>query len=158
MITRSYRCGYSLIELFVYISILAVVLGLAFSALYRGRQNSLDLRRNADDIARTLDAGERWRADVRTAAAQPRIVENGNGLKITHPSDEVVYSFEHDIVWRKSGNGRTAMLRGVKSSRMMADARHHITSLRWELELASPQRVVRVRPLFTFESVAKANP
>src|SRR5262249_52773652 len=59
--------GYILIELLIYIAVLAVVMEVAFSAFYRCLGNTRDLARNADDILKTLAAGEAWRADIRLA-------------------------------------------------------------------------------------------
>ena len=57
-----------LVDCLVYLAIWVVVVGLAFSAFYRCMSYSKNLARNADDIARALKAGERWREDVRAAA------------------------------------------------------------------------------------------
>ncbi len=143
--------GFSLIECLVYISVLAVILGLGYSALYRTYTNSENLRRNIHDIERTLQAGERWRADVRAATGTPDII--ANGLRIPQRSGVVSYVFEGGTVWRLTGPTRTPVLKAVKDSRMLMDRREHLVSWRWDLELASPQKVVRVRPLFTFQAV-----
>jgi len=132
--------------------ILSVVLTLAFTTIHRCHQNSLDLRRNAADIELVLKAGERWREDVRTATASPRIVEDGGAFVIPRKDGEVVYHWADGIVWRQSGSEKKPVLKAVKTSRMLSDARQHVRAWRWELELASPQRVVRVRPLFSFQA------
>ena len=41
-----------------------------YAAMYRCIDSSIALRRNADDITSALHAGERWRADVRSATNQ----------------------------------------------------------------------------------------
>src|SRR4029077_12950063 len=56
--------GYLLTEALVYIGLLFVILGVGYLAMDRSIDNSVLLRRNADDIANALHAGERWRADV----------------------------------------------------------------------------------------------
>ena len=145
--------GYSLIEALVYIAVFAVVLNLSFVAYYRYDQHTRNLRRNADDIVRVMHAGERWRDDVRTAIAPPHAIENG--LAIPHQSGDVAYVFADGVVWRQTAAARTAVLRQVKGSMMVADSRQHVNAWRWELELASPQKVVLVRPLFSFTAVAR---
>src|SRR5215470_16859351 len=73
-VTR-HRGGYLLVECLVYIAVLAVVMGVAFSAFYRCLSSWRDLARNTDDIARVLKAGEIWRADIRAAAGPLQPVE-----------------------------------------------------------------------------------
>jgi Tfp pilus assembly protein PilE len=145
--------GYSLLECLVYIAVLAVVLDLSFTAYYRYDQHTRNLRRNTDDIVRTMHAGERWREDIRTAIAPPRAIENG--VVIPQQSGEVAYIFADNDVWRQTAATRVAVLRQVKASTMAADSRQHVNAWRWELELASPQKVVLVRPLFTFTTVVR---
>src|SRR6266851_4310227 len=95
MKTRHSTSGFSILECLVYIAVLGVVLSLAYTTFYRLSKYSRDLRRNTDDIARTLHAGERWRADVRAAVGPLKVVEDGteNGLEIPQRSGAVVYSF-----------------------------------------------------------------
>jgi Tfp pilus assembly protein PilE len=145
--------GYSLIECLVYIAVLAVVLNLSFVAYYRYEQHTRSLRRNADDITRALRAGERWREDVRTAIAPPHAI--ANGLAIPQQSGEVVYVFADGAVWLQTGTTRTIVLKEVKASSISDDSRQRVNAWRWELELASPQKVVLVHPLFSFTAVAR---
>jgi hypothetical protein len=42
---------------------------------------------------------------------------------------------------------------GVKSSKIAHDPRQKVTAWRWEIELATRKKAVRVRPLFSFEAV-----
>ena len=145
--------GYSMIECLVYIAVFAVVLNLSFVAYYRYDQHTRNLRRNADDITRALRAGERWREDVRTAIAPPHAT--GNGLVIPQQSGEVAYIFTDGAVWRQTGATRTIVLKQVKASTISDDSRQRVNAWRWELELASPQKIVLVRPLFTFTAVVR---
>jgi hypothetical protein len=103
----------------------------------------------------TLKGGERWRADVRAAVGAPELSEDGRALRIRQRYGEVNYHFDGNTVWRESDDQRVAFLKSVKSSRLIADQRQHVRAWRWELELASPQKVVRVRPLFTFQAVSQ---
>jgi Tfp pilus assembly protein PilE len=145
--------GYSMIECLVYIAVFAVVLNLSFVAYYHYDQHTRNLRRNADDITRALRAGERWREDVRTAIAPPHAIENG--LAIPQQSGEVAYVFTDGAVWRQTGATRVVVLKQIKASTISDDSRQRVNAWRWELELASPQKVVLVRPLFTFTAVVR---
>ena len=145
--------GYSLLECLVYIAVLAVVLNLSFVAYYRYDHHTRSLRRNADDITRALRAGERWREDVRAAIAPPHAI--ANGLAIPQQSGEVAYVFQDGDVWRQVGATRVAVLRQVKVSAISDDSRQRVNAWRWELELASPQRLVLIHPLFSFTAVVR---
>jgi len=75
-------------------------------ALYRCIDRSVVLRHNTDDITSTLHAGERWRADVRSA---------GTGIRVKRrrPTDssslfgqgEVTYRFSENVLARRFGDG-----------------------------------------------------
>jgi len=148
------RGAFTLIECLVYLSVLIIVVGMAFTAYHQCQKNTVGLMRNAEDVIQVLKAGERWRQDIRTATSKPRLLGNDQ-LLIPQKSGEIIYSFSNGSVRRKASSPATEpeILRGVKSSRMKMDARKHLTSWRWELELAGRQKVVRVKPLFTFQSV-----
>src|SRR5262245_15843013 len=152
--------GIMLVDCLVYLAIWAVVVGLAFLTFYRVMSYSKNLERNADDIARALKAGERWREDVRAAIGPPNLVtwEPGvaQALHLPQKSGEVIYLCVDGAVLRQSGTNAPWIpaLRGVKSSRMEKDNRQRIVSWRWEVELKNKQKVARARPLFTFQAVA----
>ena len=148
--------AYILMEYLIYMGVLTVVLTLGFSALHHSREGYLALKRNTDDIVRALQAGERWRADVRAADGEPERVDGG--LQLERKAGVVTYRFAVGTIWREAGSEKTPFLKGVKSSRMFLDARQHARVWRWEVELASPQKVVRVRPLFTFQATKTVTP
>ena len=150
--------SFTLIEYLVYIAILAISLGPTTEAIQRGYRNSLDLRRNADDIERTLKAGERWRDDVRAAVESPLVSDEGRVVVIRKANATVRYEFNDGKVWRENNQQRSVALDRVENSQMAIDRRVHLTALRWEVELATPQRVVRVSPLFSFEVVNGRTP
>jgi hypothetical protein len=149
------RGGFMLIECVVYIVILLVVLDLAYGAYYHCQRNSVNLRRNAEDIVIAVRAGERWRADIRAATVPPK--PDGNKLVVQQATGEVVYEFLDNTMWRQDGTARTAVLRRLQASTMQADARSQVTSWRWEVELMAGKKTPRVRPLFTFTAVAGGN-
>jgi type II secretory pathway component PulJ len=157
---RNKARGFSLIELMVYITVLMVVLGLGFAALYRLTDSSVTLRAGAQDIARALEIGERWREDVRSATGQPRVetTQSGQLLHLPSPGGEVLYRFSSNTLARRIGGGPWVPLcDGVKSSSMQSDPRQNVTAWRWELELKPRSRPAardgRIRPLFTFIAV-----
>jgi hypothetical protein len=150
--------GIMLVECMVYIAGFFLITGLAFAAYYRSLDNSRGLRQNADDITRALKAGERWRADVRSAR-RPLALEQAGGEQVLHipqASGEIIYLFAQGAVWRKTPTESlpVSWLAAVKDSRMLQDTRDGVAAWRWELELASRQKVVRLRPLFTFMAAA----
>jgi hypothetical protein len=149
--------GYLLIECLVYMSVLLILLGVGYEAFYRCIQNSVALRRSADDIASALNAGERWRADLRAVKGMIR-VEDTAAERILHlpgARGEVAYQFSRNAVLRRVGGGSwVRLLAGVKSSSMKSDPRPNVIAWRWELELQPrSKKPGRVRPLFTFIAV-----
>jgi hypothetical protein len=147
------RAGMLLIECLVYIALLAVVLGLAYAAYYRCEDNSKRLGRSVDDVLRALQAGERWRDDVRAAT---NVILAENALRLVQTNATVDYVFGGDAIWRWAGNGAppALFLAGLKSSRMEPDARREVAAWRWEVELARGRGApARFHPFFTFEAV-----
>ncbi|MHB8523167.1 MAG: hypothetical protein ACYDH9_20775 [Limisphaerales bacterium] len=149
--------GVTLIECLVYISVVAVVLGIGSMAFWQCWDAYKGLHRNADDIVRAVHAGEQWRADIRTATGPVR-PENADGrqrLRIPGPGGEIVYTWTSGEVRRQAGPGAPGalLLTKVKSSRMQLNPRGHLTAWRWELELQPDRKKARLRPLFSFEAV-----
>ncbi len=154
--------GYTLIECLVYIAALLVIMELAFAAYYRFELHNRRLTRNATDIVRALQAGERWRDDVRAAKGKLFWTEAGadRELRIPQARGEVAYAFRQGAVWRRAAavGPWNEFLPAVKASRMEAEPRTHVTAWRWELELQTTRDEVRVTPLFTFLAVAQKPP
>jgi Tfp pilus assembly protein PilE len=146
--------GFTLIECIVYVAAFFVVLGLAMMTYYRVEENSRSLRRNATDILRTVQAGERWREDIRRAIGPIQVAGAGEGQTFTIPQTNgaVQYAFREGTVWRQAGAQNLPALVGVLASSMAKDPRQRVTAWRWEVELKGRQKVARVRPLFTFEA------
>src|ERR1041384_1970069 len=117
--------GVTLVECLVYISVLFIVLGVAGSALYQGMKQSAALRRNAEDIATALRAGERWRAAVRAATGPIRVVNSDDGQTMNIPTAgaEVVYAFHDGAVWRGSdaSSPQLPTLPRIATSRVVMD-------------------------------------
>jgi len=139
-------------------AIFSIVVGLAFVAYYRCEENSRHLRQNAAEVVRVLHAGEHWREDIRSASAPPEELRiNGQpALRIPNSSNEIFYAFFASCVWRSQGTTGTwtQVLSGIKESRMEINPRQHVICWRWEVELGTRLKAARVRPLFTFQTVA----
>ena len=150
---RATERGITLIECLAYIALMAVFLNLATGAWFRALENSNRLRRNSEDIARALWAGERWREDVRQAG-QLSIVEGT--LRLNQKGGMVEYYFAQNSVWRRDHATDRAfpVLRDVADSRMEPDARPRVTGWRWELELRTQTKNPALKPLFTFEATS----
>ncbi|MEW6158200.1 MAG: hypothetical protein AB1813_12250 [Verrucomicrobiota bacterium] len=150
--------GYLLVEMMIYIILFAVVMGMAMAAFSKCLDISRDLDRNASDIIQATRAGERWRADIRSAAQPPKEVEldGRNFFEIETTEGLIVYHFGAGIVWRKEGEQSwRPLLSRVKSSRMIADRRQFVQGWSWEIEMQSRKRIVRVPPLFSFLAVTR---
>ncbi len=149
--------GATLIEMLIYIGLLAVVLGLGMNALIRLWGAHGTLRRQADGIVLAADTGERWRADVRAATGDLRESTTPAGQTVVIPVSEreITWGFADGMVWRQAGPGHKAapLLWGVHNSRMSLDLREGVPAWRWELELDRVTRRSRTLPLFTFLAV-----
>jgi len=152
--------GETLIECLVYIAVFAIVIGCASKACFAFWDRTKALGRNADDIARALDVGERWRADVRgaTGPVQLTAADGTEQCRIPAAAGEVIYTFANGQIRRQAGatTPDTLWLANVKSSHIQAETRGHAAAWRWELELKSTRKEAQIRPLFTFECAAGA--
>lgn len=152
--------GFTLIETLVYMTMLFLILGLGYMAMYRSMDASTGLRRNANDILQTLKIGELWREDVRDTARPIRLESSGEEavLRLPQRQTEVEYRFSTNAVSRRVGHGDwSVVLDHVKDSTFIADERDKVTAWRWEIELQpNRKRITSVRPLFTFIAVPSA--
>jgi Tfp pilus assembly protein FimT len=144
--------GYLLLELLVFMALMVLILNVAYAAFWRCADNAKRLQQNADDILAAVQAGERWRDDIRLARGA---VLETNGVNIIQSGDTVEYRFDQQAVWRHSTQtGQTIrLLSNVKSSAMRPEVRRQIRAWRWEVELQSRKTPPNLRPLFTFEAV-----
>jgi hypothetical protein len=152
--------GIMLMECIVYLSVFFLVAGLALAAFYRALDFTRALRRTSGEISLALDAGERWRADLRAATGPVRVTENDgiNALHIPRGADETVYSVSDGGVRRRAGrqSPEVQVLSGIKNARFVRDQREHVIAWRWELELKTNLKAARLRPLFSFVGAAPA--
>ena len=151
--------GCSLLECLVYMAALMVILAMLATVYYHADWNHRTLNRNAADIVRALQAGERWREDVRLASGplQPGPAGGGQELSIPHTNGLVRYAFRDGGVWRQAAPAARwqEALAGVLSSRMEKENRRFVAAWRWELELKSRQKTARVKPRFSFEAATR---
>jgi len=149
-----------LVECMVYVALFAVVTGLAFAAYYRSEQTARSLHRNATDILRVVKTGELWRQDVRQATAPIQLVEAPD-LQVMHVpqgTNEVLYAFADEEIRRRASPASpwVKLVPKVKSARLQLDQRQMVSAWRWEVELKSPQKAPKIKPLFTFQAVVPA--
>jgi hypothetical protein len=148
----------------VYMAVFVVVVGCATATFFECWDGAKALRRNADEVARVLDIGEQWRADLRRASGPVQLgaKDGGEQFRIPAARAEITYTFADGEIHRQAGSTapNTLWLGNVKSSQMQSDPRGNVAAWRWELELKSSRKEPRLRPLFTFESAAGtvANP
>jgi Tfp pilus assembly protein FimT len=146
-----------MVEVLVYFAVLAVLLNVAYVAFGRALGRSEALRRSAEDIARALRAGERWRADVRAATGTIRVERSGEGERVWIPGPRggIAYERMTNALMRREGDAPAVLLLArVKASAMTFETRGDVTVWRWELELQPPtKRPASMRPLFTFLAV-----
>ena len=148
--------GIGLIHVMVYMSVVGLVLMVALLGFYRCQTQSIHLQRNTQDIGRALHAGELWRDEVRKSD-EAELLEDGETimLRLGSSRGDTFYHFGDEKVWRLTPGETnwTRLLQGVKSSEMLVEKRHGVEICRWELELVTSQKTVRLKPLFTFIAV-----
>ena len=149
------RSAFTLIECLIYIAILGILFSLAITTFWKCYDYSRDLRRNSDDVVRAMQAGERWREDIR-AAKQIEIADQDGSqvLRLSLSGGTIQYTFTDAKVWRDDGqHGKQVFLAGVKSSEAIQRKRDHVSGWTWEVELVTRHAAARVRPMFTFTAV-----
>ncbi|MEI6193413.1 MAG: hypothetical protein WCS42_03690 [Verrucomicrobiota bacterium] len=157
-IVRSrHQAGVMLLECLVYIAVFAVLLGIGTAAFFFCWDHSKALVYATDDIASALRAGERWRADVRSATGEISVEATAAGERVRIPEaeKEIVYRFESGEMRREISNARNSqlLLPKVTASQMQRDARGGVNAWRWELELMPRRREMQLPLRFTFEAV-----
>ncbi|HEY1789754.1 MAG TPA: prepilin-type N-terminal cleavage/methylation domain-containing protein [Verrucomicrobiae bacterium] len=154
------RSGISLIECMVYVSVLAILMGIALGVFYVCWGGFRAVISTTDDVSAALRAGERWRADVRGASGTISVENSTSGQTVNIPENgnQIVYSFNSDEVRRQVGpNGFSQLvLPKVKSSEMKSDVRSGVRAWQWELELRERPREPHLPMLFTFEAAQKS--
>lgn len=150
------RAGMMLIECLVYLAVFAILLGLGTAAFYFCWDHTQSVITTTNRIEFALQAGERWRADVRAATGKISMetTTNGETLRIPAGSKEIIYRFADGKLQREipSQNCSFPLLAKVKTSDMKPETRAGVAAWRWELELAPPRTDAQFPLLFTFEA------
>ena len=140
----------------------AIIVGLGLATFYLCWDNSKALLYATDDIAAALRAGERWRADVRSATGKITVETTPQGelLRIPRGTNVILYSYNAGEIRRQlaSSNFSESLLPTVQASQMVMDKRGPVSAWRWELELKSRRKETHLPLLFTFEAAAKTTP
>lgn len=150
------RCqaGIMLVECLVYIAVFALLFGLGTATFYFCWDHTRTVIITAGEITSALQAGERWRADVRSATGTISVETTATGeiVRIPKAQGEICYRFENGELRREMVATKASwlLLPQVKTSEMKTELRNGITAWRWELEVA-PRRKGAALPLrFTF--------
>jgi len=156
------QAGVLLLECLVYIALFAVILNLALITFYLCWDNSKALTYATDDIASALRAGERWRADVRSATGKitAETTSQGENLRIPRGKSVILYIFSAGGIHRRlaSSDFSESLLATVQASQMVSDSRGAVNAWKWELQLKSRRKETHLPMLFTFEAAAKTTP
>lgn len=156
--------GLMLIEVLTYLAVFAVISTVAFAAFFKYWDATRRLDRAADDIVRSLQAGEMWREDIRRSTRQPTLLRDGDDetLRLERDGLPRIYRFSTNGVWRQSSPTQpwTRLIPNARRSRMFADDRGGLAAWRWELELAPPKTSSpgKLVPRFTFLAVPSTSP
>ena len=147
-----------LIECLVYITVFAILLGLGTAAFYLCWDHTRSVISTTDQIESALNAGERWRADVRAATGNISIKTTTSGETIRIPSGTktIVYRFANRELQREipTQNYSVPVLKKIRTSEMKFEKRHGVAAWRWELELTPRHAQNQFPLLFTFEAVS----
>jgi hypothetical protein len=162
-ISRARACaGIMLVECLIYLGVFAILLGIGYGTFYLCWDNSKALHYATDDIASALRAGERWRADIRSATGKITVetTSQDEQLRIPRKTTAIIYSFKAGELHRQLASSRFSelVLPTVKASQMVNETRGPVTAWRWELELTPRRKETHLPLLFTFEAAAKAMP
>lgn len=146
-------------ECLMYIALFLMLTSAAMVSFYFCWDGSKMLISATDDVSAALRAGERWRADVRSASGSISVemTSSGEVVEIPEEGTQIVYRFDSGAVQRQVGNEKfpQVVLPRVKSSEMESEARGSVTAWRWELELAPHRKDIHLPLLFTFEAAQK---
>jgi hypothetical protein len=147
--------GVMLVEALVYMLLIIFVIGMAAAVFFEALRHTREVSGFAEDVARTLRAGERWREDVRHSTGPIERLNTAEGFEWHIPGEPgpVIYRLAEDALSRyESEETAATLLTGVKWSRMEMDEGGQVVSWRWELELRRRNERVRTPALFTFQA------
>lgn len=156
-ISKSRRlAGILLVECVAYLAIFAILVAIGMAAFYLVWDQSKAMIYATDDIGAALRAGERWRADVRSATGKISVEQSATNevVLIPGPGKEIVYRFESGEVRREIPAKKTSevVLPKVNGSQMTGEARDGVTAWRWDLDVLVRREETHLPLLFTFEA------
>lgn len=155
-ISRARRqAGILLTECLVYISVFAILFGIATTAFYFCWDHTRAIVYATQDIAVALHAGEQWRADVRSATGKISVETSATGevVRIPETGKVISYRFEAGEVRREIASSSQVLLAKVKTSQVRSDARGSVNAWRWELQLNETRKETHLPLMFTFAAV-----
>lgn len=159
--SRPSRQGIALIDCLVYIAVTTLILGLSFATFIESVERTTELERVATTLAQALQAGERWREDIRSAQGAPKLeqVEGKTFLRIATARGEVSYGLDGSNVVRRASAEAPwlELVPHVQASAFVADSRPHVRAWRWDLELSTRRDRERFRRALTFLAVPPAS-
>ena len=128
--------AFTLIEVLIYVVMIAAFIVISGSVYQRATRQSLELHLQADTIRRVMHAGERWRVDIRAAARAPewawvdRNGTEGNVMRLTlSDGASVEYFMNERTVWRRHNQSEPERLLGtVRASAMVFAGRGGVRS------------------------------
>jgi hypothetical protein len=144
----------------IYISLVFVLLGIAFAIFYQCQTRSVHLRRACEQMATALRFGERWRKETAAAASRPTLEQDSAWIKFTIPqkNGEVIYLFQNGFIFRKPADAELMQpfVEGVRKFNVVQERRGGIEGWRLELELFTYEKNPKIKPLLSFLSVGPA--
>ena len=149
--------GVSLIECLVYIAVLGVLISVGGFTAAKAWDAHRALNRGANDIHRAMNAGERWRAEVRSAVRPLEVAAAVSNAvcRIPTAAGMIEYQLAEGTLQRREGTDGAWLdvLPRVRASAMSVVYQSGVTACRWELELEPAHKRAWQRPLFTFTAV-----
>lgn len=133
---QSNQCsGISLVETLVYISCLSVLFGIVAVSCWKVKAYHDAINRRTDMVARLLDVGEKWRADIR--AADKIQTESDMGIHFTRDGRKYSYLVKAGDLSHESEGLADLLLKNVNYSRMQQLERNGVSYWQWELGVSS---------------------
>jgi hypothetical protein len=159
LLPRNCSHGIALLDCLVYIALFVTLMTLAFLTFYAGLDHWKRLHRRSAHLLNALHAGERWRADVRSANGPPRALTTGAEpvLELPGATGAVTYAWRNGTVFRQAlpATNWESVLTAVKQSAMRPDPRGEVVAWRWDVELEARPGPDLPRPILSFLAVPK---
>lgn len=154
--------GISLVEMMVYIAVLAVIMGIGFSAVVRLWSVSRQMRVESDDLRAVLATGDRWREDIRGSGGRIVLKTEGDSHVLeVHPgtTNELQWAFFDGKVLRRTGTNAAwaTQLTRIRSSSVRPEQRDDMPTWRWDLEFEPATARSRFHRTFSFVAVPQPN-